>query len=282
MKIILAVDGSKHSDWATDLLLKLPLAKEPEIRVLSVVDLSTLGYPFIPAPHATPYAKAIQEEITKALAAAKHLAAGIADRLGRRWIKVRPVVRKGHVAQTIISTAKDEEADLIILGSRGLSKIRSLLMGSISQKVALYAPCSVLVVKKRGRGVKNVLIALDGSEYSDAVAGFLHSEFQPERLHGTALFAWAYPLPLYLPKMAAADIQEQLNEMMKKTGLKARPLFVLGHPVKEIVETARKKRVDLVVVGSRGMTGLKRFLLGGVSYHVVQYSPASVLIVRRP
>jgi nucleotide-binding universal stress UspA family protein len=82
--------------------------------------------------------------------------------------------------------------------------------------------------------------------------------------------------------MAAADIQEQLNEMMKKTGLKARPLFVLGHPVKEIVETARKKRVDLVVVGSRGMTGLKRFLLGGVSYHVVQYSPASVLIVRRP
>jgi nucleotide-binding universal stress UspA family protein len=281
MKIILAVDGSKHSQWAMDLLLKLPLIKEPEVWVLNVVDLSKLASTFLPGSHAVPYSKIVQDEINKALAAAERLTAGVANRLQTRWEKVVPVVEKGHVAQTIIAAAKENEADLIILGSRGLSKMQSFLMGSTSQKVVTYAPCSVLVVKSKSHAFKKVLIAWDGSKYSDDVVRFLNSEFQTGRFQVAALFAWEYPLPVYLPKMAVADIQEKLNAVMEKAGFKPKSLFVFGHPVKQIVEAARKQRMDLVAVGSRGLAGLKRFLLGGVSHHVVQSSPASVLVVRR-
>jgi nucleotide-binding universal stress UspA family protein len=280
MRILLAVDGSKHSDWATDFLLKLPFTREPEIWVLNVVDSSKLPGVFLPSSRGGLYDKIVQDQMTKALTAAERLTVGVAKGLRTRWKKVVPLVEKGHIAEAIISKAKEGKADLIILGSRGLSKVQSLLLGSVSQKVTTYAPCSVLVVKSKCRAFKRVLIGWDGSKYSDDVVRFFNFEFQPGKIQGTALFIWEYPLPLYFPKMAIADIQEKLSEAIKKTGFRGAPLFVFGHPVKKIADTVRRHRVDLVAVGSRGLTGLKRFLLGGVSHNVLQYSPTSVLIVK--
>jgi nucleotide-binding universal stress UspA family protein len=68
---------------------------------------------------------------------------------------------------------------------------------------------------------------------------------------------------------------------MVETGFKARPLFLRGHMAETIVGAANRKRVDLVIVGSRGLTGVKRYLLGGVSQKVLKYSERSVLVVKR-
>jgi nucleotide-binding universal stress UspA family protein len=54
----------------------------------------------------------------------------------------------------------------------------------------------------------------------------------------------------------------------------------MGHPAAKIVKMASQKETDLVIVGSRGLTGIRKFLLGGISQKVVKYSHESVLVVR--
>jgi nucleotide-binding universal stress UspA family protein len=93
------------------------------------------------------------------------------------------------------------------------------------------------------------------------------------------LYAWEYPYRL--PESAVAIIKERCVQVMKTAGLEAKFQFVFGQVAKRIVEIATQGKTDLVVVGSRGLTGLKRFLLGGISQKVVLHSPASVLVVRR-
>ncbi len=67
-----------------------------------------------------------------------------------------------------------------------------------------------------------------------------------------------------------------------RRGRKVETLLVKGHAAEEILKTAKRIRADLVVVGSRGLTGLRRFLLGSVTHKVARHAPCSVLVVRQP
>lgn len=278
MKILLAVDGSRNSGWAVDLLLKIPLIKEPTITVIHVVDLEKLTHPLIIPPLAVQYAKMMRAEVKASLKEADRLTARTAKRLCVRWKKVKYVVEKGHVVERIITAAGREKADLIILGSRGLSNIPVFLLGSVSQKVATYAPCSVLVVKKRIRVIKKILAAVDGSNYSKNAVKFLKSHFQPEDIRTIVLNVFDYPFAP--PKLPVPTIEKKDSKILLQAGFKARAMPFTGHPAASIVEIARWKRADLVIVGSRGLTGFKKFYLGSVSHKVVKYSRSSVLVVR--
>lgn len=280
MKIILAVDGSRYSHWAVDLLLHLPLAETPEIHVLHVVDVETITHPFLTPRLAPQYRRLIQAEVEQSVLTGNLLVAEIGERLRAQWNAVQAVVERGHVAEKIVAKAKREKADLIILGSQGRSGIAAFLMGSVAQKVTTYAPCSVLVVKRKKHMVKKVLVAVDGSTHSDAAVEFLHTHFLPSELRATVLHVWDHPfsppeLPDWLP------VEKRYSHAMVETGFKARPLFLRGHMAETIVEAANRKRADLVIVGSRGLTGVKRYFLGGVSHKVVKYSERSVLVVKR-
>jgi nucleotide-binding universal stress UspA family protein len=54
-----------------------------------------------------------------------------------------------------------------------------------------------------------------------------------------------------------------------------------GHPAEEILKVATRQRAHVIVMGSRGLAGVKRFLMGSVSQQVVRHAPCSVLLVRR-
>jgi universal stress protein A len=58
--------------------------------------------------------------------------------------------------------------------------------------------------------------------------------------------------------------------------------MVQGDPRDALVETARQDRVDLIIVGSHGRTGLSKLLLGSVASHVVSHAPCNVLVVKLP
>ena len=281
MKIVLAVDGSRYSHWAVDLLLHLPLAAMPEIHVLHVVDVEAITHPFLTPRLAPRYRGLILAEVEKSVRTGNLLVAEIGERLRARWNAVQAVVERGHVAEKIIAKAKQEEADLIILGSQGRSGIAAFLMGSVAQKVATYAPCSVLVVKRKKHMVKKILIAVDGSTHSDAAVEFLHTYVLPSELRATVLHVWDHP-SFNPPELSGwLPIEKRCSHTLTQAGFKARPLFLLGHTAETIVAAANRKRVDLVIVGSRGLTGVKRYLLGGVSQKVLKYSERSVLVVKR-
>jgi len=72
----------------------------------------------------------------------------------------------------------------------------------------------------------------------------------------------------------------EVKELAEREGVEIHTKIVVGHTVETLIEIAKKDKVDLIVVGSRGLTGLKRYLLGSVSRGIVAYAPCSVLIVK--
>jgi nucleotide-binding universal stress UspA family protein len=281
MNILLAVDGSKYSRRATRLLVRLPFKDELKITVLHVVDLAALTQPAQLSPLAAiQYGRRMRRDIQRHIRTAERLAARTATRFTARWPRTKGVVVRGDPAEQIIARAKREKADLILLGSRGLSDIRGFLLGSVSHKVVTYAPCSVLVVKGGRPAITRWLLAVDGSRSSEAAMQWVARCWRPKGLRGTALFVWDYPLP---PRPASLPLQmvtERYGEPLRRAGFEVAERVVMGHAAEEIVTTARRSRADLIVIGSRGLTGLKRMWMGGVSHQVVKHSSASVLVVR--
>jgi universal stress protein A len=73
----------------------------------------------------------------------------VEERLRAEGVTVRSVVREGYAATAIIDEATEQSADLIVIGTHGLSGIKHMLLGSIAERVVQKAPCPVLTVKPR-------------------------------------------------------------------------------------------------------------------------------------
>jgi len=273
VKILTAIDGSKHSAWALDLLLRLPLSVAPHLQVLHVMEQAMLTQSWL----ARPLASQPATETRKRSKAAARLVRRAVAKLRRRAKSVRPLLQKGPVTDTIVTTAAREKADLLVLGSRGISNIQAFLMGSVSQQVATYAPCSVLIVKERARAVTRVLLAVDGSSASKRAMAFLPAHLKPAGVTVIVLMVRDDPYPEASPVNPRI---EQYQHALLRAGFSVQLLTATGHAAATIISTARRQRADLIVLGSRGLTGLKRFLLGSVSRQVTKYAPCSVLVVR--
>ncbi|ALS20593.1 MULTISPECIES: universal stress protein [Paenibacillus] len=139
-KILVAYDGSDQAEKA--LLKAVELAKlneQIEILVLHVVSPSApyTGYEYIPSPDII---ELVMKQGSKTLQQAEKVLAGIPN----KWNKA---LHKGYPAETILDYAKTSGCDLIVIGSRGLSGLKELFLGSVSHNVVQHSPVPVLVVK---------------------------------------------------------------------------------------------------------------------------------------
>lgn len=138
---------------------------------------------------------------------------------------------------------------------------------------------------------KKILVPVDGSEggwKALAAAKEVAEAGKSELVVMTVVQVFAgasiMPIPVESGKIneelsnIANDILAQAKE--KVGGVKAEFVAAPGRPSKVIVDTAKKSGADLVVIGSRGLSGLAEFFLGSVSSEVAQLSPVSVLIVK--
>jgi nucleotide-binding universal stress UspA family protein len=82
-------------------------------------------------------------------------------------------------------------------------------------------------------------------------------------------------------KQAGTRVLELAQRTLKRHGVTADVLLKEGDPAETILHAAERLRTDLVVMGSRGLTGMRRLLLGSVSHKVARHSPCSVLVVRK-
>jgi nucleotide-binding universal stress UspA family protein len=90
-------------------------------------------------------------EVSKAVEVTRKAGASIlADgeqKVKAEEVQVETLLKEGHTVQEIVKTAKEGKFDLIVIGGRGISKIRELLLGSVTDGVIHHAPCPVLVIK---------------------------------------------------------------------------------------------------------------------------------------
>jgi nucleotide-binding universal stress UspA family protein len=142
MKILVPVDGSKHSTAALKVAQDYGITKSAEIYLITVVQpIENIGAELLPALQS-----ALKESIEQRAEQIVHQAC---DFLSIEGIKshCKVVIFDISVADAIIDFAKKENIDLIIIGSRGLDPSVTFKIGSVAAKVIKHAPCSVYVVK---------------------------------------------------------------------------------------------------------------------------------------
>ncbi len=312
MKILIAYDGSSHADAAIDDLRRAGLPREAEAVVVSVADVWVAPVP--PSEYEavqTPLDEQTREraqwfspQAAKAQEEAQELAHAASQRVLSyfpSW-EVRTEFRSGSPAWELIRKADDWQADLLVVGSQGRSALGRLFFGSVSQKVLTEARCSVRVARgsiREPEAPVRVIIGVDGSGYSDAAVNEVARRPWPEGSLVKVISAVRLP---FTPTEETRSLPDSYYSQLEKTETeKAQTAItravarlqkgeatrsgiesevILGDAREVILDEAARWGADLIVLGSRGLGGFKRFLLGSVAQGVAAYAPCSVEIVR--
>ena len=204
----------------------------------------------------------------------------------------------GTSGRTICEIAEGWQADVIIVGHRGLSGLKELVHGSVSNYLVHHAPCSVLTVLGSTEPTWNqILVAIDGSTISrnafdQALALAQASTAHLHLLHvlsvedkgSPSIFALRDPNFERQWEAFAKPSLEMLRShqaIAHAAGVEATIHQKLGsNPGRVICDLAHGLDIDRIVVGRRGISGLNEMLMGSVSNYVTHYAPCSVLTVQ--
>lgn len=143
--ILVAVDGSDHAERAVELAGDIAGKYGAALHLINVIESGELPASlrrFAESEHLRGTESQVYEAIARQIldeAAERARAHGAA--------KITPVIGRGDVAEQIVSYANDNAIDFLVVGSRGLSDFKSLLLGSVSHKVSTLAPCTCVTVR---------------------------------------------------------------------------------------------------------------------------------------
>ncbi|HEY5247298.1 MAG TPA: universal stress protein [Dermatophilaceae bacterium] len=208
--------------------------------------------------------------------------------------QVTPHSVTGFGPSTLIAASKI--AGTVVVGSHGRSALPSVLLGSVSQQVAIHAACPVVVVREIGTesdlGSGHVVVGVDGSEASDPALGYAFAYAASTGCGLTAVHTWWWePLEgvslgepwvgdwTQIATQESALVAELLAGWAQRyPDVPVRSHVVRGDPVVELL--GQSKGARLLVVGSRGRGGFIGLLLGSVSRRILKRASCPVAIIR--
>ena len=294
MRVLLAYDGSLGAMEAVRLAEEIAWPNGSSIRVVNVIEPA-----MVPTSGPWDRGAAFAPELDAAITAYAHdTMRDVVEHLGSFDISVEGVVLRDRAASGIIDAARDLRADLVIVGSRGHGTIASLLLGSVSSEVVDHASCPVLLA--RSATLNQIVFATDGSPSAQAAEALLAqwaifggppirvvsvADVTHPWTTGIAPTMYGQVLDAYAADLRGAKEEHQriaadAAKRLREAGRDAHAEMRAGDAAGEIVAVAKQRGADLIVLGSRGRTGLTRLLLGSVARNVLSGSAASVLIVR--
>jgi len=295
--IVVATDFSETADLA--LKRAADIAKARAARVV-IVHVTAFEYRPVtgPEPWAIPpdYQNELRERVMERLGKA-------ADELQARGLKVETELVDGIAAHEIVEAAARHAGDLIVIGTRGHTGLEHLLLGSVAESVVREAECPVLTIHPGDEAPlehhDTILLPTDYSDDANAVlalAGTLFANGAADRgptklllLHAYPTQSMVAPISVYMPEppfptgnprtMAEEALAEKADGL-RKLGFEVEVIGVLGDPSTEILALARARKVDLIAMGTRGLSRFKQLLLGSTARRVVQRAHCPVLTMR--
>ena len=208
-------------------------------------------------------------------------------------IDIKIKTRKGKPEVKIIHEANNGDYDMVVLGSHGIKGIKSFFFGDVAYRVIEHVKIPVLVVRKKRKSISKILMCTGGSKYAEEAIQFGGKIAKAMDAKVCVLHATPNP-PLMFTGLG---MDESLEEFLKTDTTEAKYLKMgarilqekgidtdvelrHGLPPDEILDQAEEGNYDMIVMGSHGMCGIRRFLLGNVAYSVVKHTTLPCLLVK--
>lgn len=208
-----------------------------------------------------------------------------------------------RVAPALLSYVERHDVDLVVMGTQGRRGLRRMLMGSVAEEVVRSAPCPVITVsgqeaREAHRPVRRIVAPVDFSDHAAlaarhaaALAEAYAAELDLLHVLDAATVPTGSAPRLVLIGVSADEMRGRAREALAQLAAALRAEFPglheigvharLGQPARDVVGFAEEREADLVVVGSRGQTGMTRLLTGSVAEAVIRSAPCPVLTVKR-
>lgn len=213
-------------------------------------------------------------------------------------------IRLGKPFKEIIATAREVQADLIVIASHGYGGFKHLAVGSTAEKTVRRSPCPVLVVREATRGpiktamegivLEKILVPVDfsecakeGARYASAFASKVGADLLLMNVTHTADFTASDPnvVPpewyelVDNARVAAEDELDELLNFLPLIGISADTEVAVGTPIEKLVERTKQSDIDMVITSTHGYTGLRHVLLGSTAEQLVRLAHCPVLVV---
>ena len=276
-KILYADSGAENAQEMLKILLELPATKNAQVSILKVISPTTTE----------------QESAGQLEAEAK--IEELVVKLGTNCDEASCKVEEGEPKTTVLKVAKEVDADLIVMGSRGLGKLQSILSNSVSQYVFQLTDRSMLLVKDDiyVKKLKRVMVAIDKSpaaSYALDVTLALLQGYEDAEIFLTRINPDLDPnINLSKEDMENNPILAPAIAKVKRMGLSYRCLVSGGRPAQKICSLAEARNIDLLVLGSperrpsvaKSLPDIERLLGSSLSDYVRIKAPCPVLLARQ-
>jgi nucleotide-binding universal stress UspA family protein len=290
MRIVVGVDGSDASKTALELVASTTWPIGTEVRLVGAYELATDWTGLTPLPTET----GADEEAERAFFDEIH---ALSEPLQQSGCAIETVIARGRPADVLLNEADDLRADLLVVGSHGRGVAASALVGSVSAALVDHASCPVLVARRPA--VTRILVATDGSRSAEAIPAVLMAwkVFRDAPIDVLSVAPTVTDRVDAPRRSGLAMVDQRPSDAMHEVdrhrvmademaarlvagGWHAAGALRFGDAPRQIEAAAAEWGADLIITGSRGLSGLRRLLIGSVAHHVLLHSRCSVLVMR--
>lgn len=279
-KIVWATDFSDEASAALRYAVVFARTFGAELLALHVVP------DFSPVLYNT--AEAIKGELTSRIAGVKSEMLTRLDEQNRfEGLSFRGLVKEGKAAEAIVAAAREEEADLIVMGKKGRTGLDRLFIGSVANQVLRSSPVPVLATKKsRGKPVfKKILVPTDFSEQEEVERDYaweLARGFNADIMLLSILELHDHNFAPRVVEGMMDVLRDRLSQrkQREKEEFKVKEdVFPAINASAGIVDYLETHKVDLIVISTCGQSRLERFFLGSTTEKVIAYSSTPVFAI---
>ena len=298
MRILIPIDGSVYSDNAVAFVSSRTalIGRDPTIVLLNVqAPLPARASRLVTAEALEDYYK---EESEKAFKPARKI-------LKKAQLEAQEISIVGNPAEAIADYADDMEADLIIMGSHGRSALKGLLFGSVTNAVLAQSSVPLLMLRDMAAPEVDNLevgIAVDGSKFGTNAVKYALKHIplfgHEAKFHlintvsdyagavmpdmtGMALPALSEDEVVELQKTEFAEAIDPVLPLFEKAGVEPKEVCLVGNPGDEIAAYCKKRKLDVLVMGSHGYGRFKAAVMGSTATRIASIADVPLLIIRK-
>ncbi|HEX9945473.1 MAG TPA: universal stress protein [Thermoanaerobaculia bacterium] len=290
--VLAATDFSATAASALDWAIELARQQGARLELVHAVTVPPSFPGFVPSPGLD-----FEADVRRA---AEARLAEVADAVHEKRTEVATFLAPGPPSQVILDRAEAVSAAAIVIGTRGHTGLRHLLMGSTTQRVVHDARCPVLTVHPgdigKHRAIRTILVPTDFSRDADLAIHAAHRLLASLERDARIVLLHAFNLPIeytaYGPiPMSVNYLQDtgleserrlyETAQPLQREGLAIETVAREGDPAHVIADEAERRGADLIAMGTRGVTGLRHLLLGSTAERVVEHAPCPVMTIRR-